>query len=77
MGKSPAVQSTAQPQHAPKKTLDEDKLMDEKFLKTLIDWVHNHTQGNNIETFIRSYYNVDDNTMECITKEYIRVYGSK
>lgn len=77
MGKSPAVQSTAQPQPAPKKTLDEDKLMDGKFLKTFIDWVHNHTQGNNIEDFIRNYYNVDDDTMRCITNEYDRVYGSK
>lgn len=77
MGKSPAVQSTAQPQPAPKKTLTEDKIMDEKFLKTLIDRVHNHTQGNNIEAFILGYYNVDSNTMECIVKEYNRVYGSK
>jgi hypothetical protein len=73
----PAVQSTAQPQPASKKTLTEDKIMDETFLKTLINWVHTHTQGNNIEAFILGYYNVDGNTMECITKEYNRVYGSK
>ena len=77
MGKSPAVQSTAQPQTAPKKTLNEDKIMDEGFLNTLINWVHTHVHGNNIEAFIRNYYNVDDNTMICITKEYQRVYGSK
>lgn len=57
-----------------KKTLTEEKLMDDAFLKTLIDWVHNHTQGNNIESFLRNYYNVDEETMRLITQEYKRSY---
>ena len=60
--------------HKEKKTLTEEKLMDEAFLKTLIDWVHTHTQGNNIEGFLRNYYNVDDETMRLITQEYKRNY---
>ena len=57
-----------------KKTLTEDKLMDADFLKRLVTWVHDHTNGNNIETFIREYYNVDEETMKLITQEYKRSY---
>lgn len=57
-----------------KKTLSEDKLMDADFLKRLVTWVHDHTKGNNIETFIREYYNVDEDTMRLITQEYKRNY---
>lgn len=57
-----------------KKTLTEDKLMDADFLKRLVTWVHDHTQGNNIETFIREYYNVDEETMRLINQEYKRNY---
>ena len=63
--------------HAPKKekkTLTEDKLMDEEFLKKLVAWVHDHTNGNNIETFILQYYNCDSETMRCIINEYRRNY---
>lgn len=57
-----------------KKTLTEDKLMDADFLKRLVTWVHDHTNGNNIEVFIREYYNVDEDTMRLITQEYKRNY---
>ena len=57
-----------------KKTLTIDKLMDEAFLKTLINWVHTHTGGKDIEKFIKEYYNADSEVMECITKEYARHY---
>ena len=57
-----------------KKTLTEDKLMDEEFLKRLVTWVHDHTNGSNIETFILQYYNCDSETMRCIINEYKRNY---
>ena len=57
-----------------KKTLTEDKLMDEEFLKKLVAWVHDHTNGNNIETFILQYYNCASETMRCIINEYRRLY---
>ena len=57
-----------------KKTLTEDKLMDADFLKRLVTWVHDHANGNNIETFIREYYNVDEDTMRLINQEYKRNY---
>lgn len=57
-----------------KKTLTEDKLMDEEFLKRLVTWVHDHTNGKGIETFILQYYNCDSETMRCIINEYRRNY---
>lgn len=67
-----ALQRTAPKKE--KKTLTEDKLMDEEFLKRLVTWVHDHTNGNNIETFILQYYNCDSETMRCIINEYRRNY---
>lgn len=58
-----------------KKALTVDKLMDSDFLDRLVKWVYDHTQGKDIETFIRGYYNVDDDAMRCVTNEYKRVYG--
>lgn len=57
-----------------KQTLTEDNLMNEDFLKRLITWVHDHTNGNNIETFIREYYNVDAETMRLFIQVYKRAY---
>lgn len=57
-----------------KKTLTEDKLMDADFLKRLVTWVHEHTNGKNIEAFILNYYNVDEETMRLIAQEYKRNY---
>lgn len=58
-----------------RKTLTLDKIMDEAFLKTLCEWLNKNTQGNNLDTFIRSYYDCDNETMNCITKEYNRIYA--
>ena len=41
-----ALQRTAPKKE--KKTLTEDKLMDADFLKRMVTWVHDHTNGNNI-----------------------------
>lgn len=57
-----------------KKTLTEDKLMDADFLQRLVTWVHDHTNGNNIETFILQYFHCDSETMRCIINEYKRNY---
>lgn len=67
-----ALQRTAPKKE--KKTLTEDKLMDADFLSRLVTWVHEHTNGKNIEAFILNYYNVDEDTMRCITQEYQRHY---
>lgn len=67
-----ALQRTAPKKE--KKTLTEDKLMDADFLKRLVIWVHEHTNGKNIEAFILNYYNVDEETMRLIAQEYKRNY---
>ena len=58
-----------------KKALTLDKIMDETFLKTLCEWLHKNAQGNNLDTFIRNYYDCDIEVMNCITKEYNRLYA--
>lgn len=70
-------QTQAQPRQAQptKKTLTLDKIMDETFLKTLCEWLHKNAQGNNLDTFIRNYYDCDIEVMNCITKEYNRLYA--
>jgi hypothetical protein len=67
-----ALQRTAPKKE--KKTLTEDKLMDEDFLKRLVTWVYDHTKGNGVEAFILNYYNVDEDTMRLIIQEYKRYY---
>jgi hypothetical protein len=72
VGKTTANTTTNTPK---RKTLTLDKIMDEAFLKTLCEWLNKNTQGNNLDTFIRSYYDCDNETMNCITKEYNRIYA--
>lgn len=67
-----ALQRTAPKKE--KKTLTEDKLMDADFLRRLVTWVHEKTNGKNIEAFILNYYNVDEETMRLIAQEYKRNY---
>lgn len=73
---SPAApKTTTKPQSRSKQTLTTDMIMDEQLLSSIIGWLHKHTQGNNIERFIRNYYNVDEDTLRCISNEYHRLYG--
>lgn len=67
-----ALQRTAPKRE--KKTLTEDKLMDEGFLKRLVTWAYDHTKGCGVEAFILNYYNVDEDTMRLIIQEYKRYY---
>lgn len=67
-----ALQRTAPKRE--KKTLTEDKLMDEDFLKRLVTWAYDHTKGSGVEAFILNYYNVDEDTMRLIIQEYKRYY---
>lgn len=57
-----------------KQTLTENILMDKDFLKRLVTWIHDNINGDNIETFIHKYYNVDAETMRLFTLEYKRYY---
>jgi hypothetical protein len=72
----PKPQSQPRPQAQPTRhTLTLDKIMDEAFLKTLCEWLHKNIQGNNLDTFIRSCYDCDNETLNCLTQEYNRRYA--
>lgn len=68
-------QVVAQPQRE-RKTLTTDKIMDESFLKTLCEWLHKNNNGRGVESIIRQYYDCDDDTLNCITNEYNRIYAT-
>ena len=69
----PKIQQSPKPA---KKELTMDKIMDEAFLKKLVDWLHNNLNGRKVEDAISHYYEVDFETKDCVIKEYIRIYGS-
>ena len=72
----PTTKPQPKPQAQPaKKTLTVDKLMDEAFLHTLMEWLKKNTNGQNVDAFARQYYNIDDEAMQCITNEYNRLYA--
>ena len=70
-------QQTAQVAKPAKKELTMDKIMDEAFLKKLVDWLHKNRNGMKIEDCISYYYEADHETKDCVIKEYIRIYGNK
>ena len=69
-------QQTAQVAKPAKKELTMDKIMDEAFLKKLVDWLHKNRNGMKIEDCISYYYEADHETKDCVIKEYIRLYGN-
>lgn len=71
-GKTPV--KAQQPPKPAKKELTMDKIMDEAFLKKVVDWLHKNRNGMKIEDCISYYYEVDHETKDCIIKEYIRLY---
>ena len=73
-GKTPV--KAQQPPKPAKKELTMDKIMDEAFLKKLVDWLHKNRNGMKIEDCISYYYEADHETKDCVIKEYIRLYGN-
>lgn len=69
------AQQTTTPQQAqaPKrKTLNVDILMDAEYLQGLCKWLRSKADGKNLRDVIVAYYDCDEETIECITKEYNR-----
>lgn len=73
-GKTPV--KAQQPPKPAKKELTMDKIMDEAFLKKLVDWLHKNRNGMKIEDCISYYYEADHETKDCVIKEYIRLHGN-
>lgn len=65
--------ATPQQAQAPKrKSLNVDILMDAEYLQGLCKWLRSKTDGKNLRDVIVAYYDCDEETIECITKEYNR-----
>lgn len=65
--------ATPQQAQAPKrKNLNVDILMDAEYLQGLCKWLRSKTDGKNLRDVIVAYYDCDEETIECITKEYNR-----
>lgn len=70
-GKKPAP---AKPHE--RKPLTTDDIMDSKLLSNICAWLQRNAQGRKLEDVIRYYYDCDEETVRCITNEYLRIYGS-
>lgn len=68
--------ATPQQVQAPKrKNLNVDILMDAEYLQGLCEWLRSKADGKNLRDVIVAYYDCDEETIECITKEYNRLYA--
>ena len=65
--------ATPQQAQAPKrKNLNVDILMDAEYLQGLCKWLRSKADGKSLRDVIVAYYDCDEETIECITKEYNR-----
>lgn len=55
-----------------RKNLNVDILMDADYLQGLCKWLRSKADGKNLRDVIVAYYDCDEETIECITKEYNR-----
>lgn len=68
--------ATPQQAQAPKrKSLNVDILMDAEYLHGLCQWLRSKADGKNLRDVIVAYYDCDEETIKCITKEYNRLYA--
>ena len=67
------TQPTAQRE---RKTLSMDDIMDEKVLNNICGWLNRNAKGRKIEDVLNSNYICDNETIRCITNEYLRTYGN-
>lgn len=69
--------ATPQQAQAPKrKSLNVDILMDAEYLQGLCKWLRSKADGKNLRDVIVAYYDCDEETIECITNEYNRIYAT-
>lgn len=69
--------ATPQQAQAPKrKSLNVDILMDAEYLQGLCKWLRSKADGKNLRDVIVAYYDCDEETIECITNEYTRIYAT-
>ena len=73
MGEKPRTQS--QQQAKPKKKLTVADLMVDGTSEKLCAWLHKNANGQKIADVINYYYDCDVEVIDCLTNEYLRLYG--
>lgn len=65
----------ARPQQQPKKKLTTDDLMVEGMSERLCQWLNKNANGQKIADILNQYYDCEVEVIDCITKEYHRLYA--
>lgn len=73
MGAKP--NSQPQPQQQPKKKLTVDDLMVDGTSEKLCAWLKKNANGQKIADVMNYYYDCDEQTITCVTNEYMRLYA--
>jgi hypothetical protein len=71
----PKSQPQARPQQQPKKKLTTDDLMVEGMSERLCQWLNKNANGQKIADILNQYYDCEVEVIDCITKEYHRLYA--
>jgi hypothetical protein len=50
--------------------------MDPEVLKKICDWLHKKADGRKLDDVLRANYIIDEETINNITNEYLRIYAS-
>lgn len=69
------VQAQAQPQQPKRKKLTTDDLMVEGMSERLCQWLNKNANGQKIADILNQYYDCDEQTITCVTNEYMRLYA--
>lgn len=69
------VQAQVQPQQPKRKKLTTDDLMVEGMSERLCQWLNKNANGQKIADILNQYYDCDVEVIDCITKEYLRLYA--
>lgn len=62
--------------HKPRKALTTDDIMDPEVLTKICDWLHRKAEGRKLDEVLRANYEIDEDTINNITNEYLRVYAN-
>lgn len=79
-GRTQTSNSTTRSKSQTKQKLSTEALMDDAFADKVCEWLHSQymarkNASTTIADIIRYYYDCDEETIECITKEYNRIYA--
>jgi hypothetical protein len=67
---------TNTPPQRQRKALTTDDIMDPEVLTKICDWLHKKADGRKLDEVLRANYIIDEETINNITNEYLRIYAS-